>query len=195
MILPGPIDHWSVHADQHGGFKRGVPQFSLGTHVSVVCGDDLRDVFSGRQTARVRHQGSCVQVICCFCAVTGRCHCWRHEVSDYWHHPTDVIAGALIGFWTAVFSYHQYYPVLFSHRSDMPFDPRGPPVSCCRCMWKGRGRRSAISLCRREAAVQAGRRAFYSQSQQRGAAPCRQLIDRVYIYTNTNAFICFAIYK
>ncbi|KAJ1933637.1 hypothetical protein GGF37_006657 [Kickxella alabastrina] len=51
------------------------------------------------------------------------------RVSDYWHHPTDVIAGALIGFWTAVFSYHQYYPVLFSHRSDMPFDPRGPPVS------------------------------------------------------------------
>lgn len=46
------------------------------------------------------------------------------RVADYWHHPTDVFFGAIIGFFTSAFSYHQYYPVLFSPRCDRPFDPR-----------------------------------------------------------------------
>ncbi|KAJ1860389.1 hypothetical protein LPJ57_006706, partial [Coemansia sp. RSA 486] len=50
------------------------------------------------------------------------------RVSDYWHHPSDVIAGALIGLFTATFSYHQYYPVLISNRCDLPYDPRKPAV-------------------------------------------------------------------
>ncbi|KAJ1740427.1 hypothetical protein LPJ78_002982 [Coemansia sp. RSA 989] len=52
------------------------------------------------------------------------------RVADYWHHPTDVFAGAVIGICTATFSYHQYYPLLFSPVCDRPYDPRKhlPPI-------------------------------------------------------------------
>ncbi|KAJ2783685.1 hypothetical protein GGI15_002497 [Coemansia interrupta] len=50
------------------------------------------------------------------------------RVSDYWHHPSDVIAGATIGLFTATFSYFQYYPILISTRCDQPYDPRKPAV-------------------------------------------------------------------
>ncbi|KAJ1906269.1 hypothetical protein LPJ81_001435 [Coemansia sp. IMI 209127] len=46
------------------------------------------------------------------------------RVADYWHHPTDVLFGAMIGIVTATFSYHQYYPVAISPHSDAPFDLR-----------------------------------------------------------------------
>ncbi|KAJ2472721.1 hypothetical protein EV174_005795, partial [Coemansia sp. RSA 2320] len=49
------------------------------------------------------------------------------RVADYWHHPTDVFCGALIGFFTATFSYHQYYPVVISPDCSKPFDPRRAP--------------------------------------------------------------------
>ncbi|KAJ2889975.1 hypothetical protein GGI21_002176 [Coemansia aciculifera] len=49
------------------------------------------------------------------------------RVADYWHHPTDVFCGALIGFFTATFSYHQYYPVVVSPHCSEPFDPRKAP--------------------------------------------------------------------
>ncbi|KAJ2262176.1 hypothetical protein GGI01_001735 [Coemansia sp. RSA 376] len=49
------------------------------------------------------------------------------RVADYWHHPTDVFCGALIGFFTATFSYHQYYPVVFSPHCNRPYDPRKAP--------------------------------------------------------------------
>ncbi|KAJ2811746.1 hypothetical protein FBU31_007717 [Coemansia sp. 'formosensis'] len=49
------------------------------------------------------------------------------RVADYWHHPTDVFCGALIGFFTATFSYHQYYPVVFSSHCGRPYDPRKAP--------------------------------------------------------------------
>ncbi|KAJ2445445.1 hypothetical protein GGF42_005999 [Coemansia sp. RSA 2424] len=49
------------------------------------------------------------------------------RVADYWHHPTDVFCGAVIGFFTATFSYHQYYPVVFSRHCSRPYDPRKAP--------------------------------------------------------------------
>ncbi|KAJ2847922.1 hypothetical protein IWW36_003597 [Coemansia brasiliensis] len=52
------------------------------------------------------------------------------RVADYWHHPTDVFVGAVIGMCTATFSYHQYFPLLISPVCDRPYDPRKrlPPV-------------------------------------------------------------------
>ncbi|KAJ2539993.1 hypothetical protein EV175_006284 [Coemansia sp. RSA 1933] len=46
------------------------------------------------------------------------------RVADYWHHPTDVLFGAMIGLATATFSYHQYFPVAFSPNCANPFDLR-----------------------------------------------------------------------
>ncbi|GAA5978862.1 hypothetical protein JCM5350_004850 [Sporobolomyces pararoseus] len=46
---------------------------------------------------------------------------------DYRHHATDVIAGALLGSWVAVLTYHLYYPTLFSPNCHLPFSPRIPP--------------------------------------------------------------------
>lgn len=45
---------------------------------------------------------------------------------DYRHHPTDVIAGAVIGVLGAWWGYRQYYPALITPESFEPFSPRIP---------------------------------------------------------------------
>ncbi|KAL1410923.1 hypothetical protein Q8F55_001866 [Vanrija albida] len=45
---------------------------------------------------------------------------------DYRHHPTDVIAGAIIGVLGAWWGYRQYYPALVTPKSFKPFRPRVP---------------------------------------------------------------------
>lgn len=42
------------------------------------------------------------------------------RVMDYWHHPTDVLTGLLIGFGTAYGVYRTYYPSLSHPRCDVP---------------------------------------------------------------------------
>ncbi|GAA6006023.1 hypothetical protein JCM11491_004093 [Sporobolomyces phaffii] len=48
---------------------------------------------------------------------------------DYRHHATDVIAGAILGSWVAILTYHLYYPTLLSPHCHLPFSPRIPPVN------------------------------------------------------------------
>jgi len=43
---------------------------------------------------------------------------------DYRHHATDVLAGSLLGFVVAYFSYRQYYPSLAAELSHRPYSPR-----------------------------------------------------------------------
>ncbi|KAI9501212.1 hypothetical protein GGI25_000563 [Coemansia spiralis] len=50
------------------------------------------------------------------------------RVADYWHHPTDVLFGAMIGIVTATFSYFQYYPILISPNCDIPYNIRERPT-------------------------------------------------------------------
>ncbi|KAJ1964796.1 hypothetical protein GGI12_001202 [Dipsacomyces acuminosporus] len=73
-------------------------------------------VFDGR--------GHSVKSFAVFFPLLVACIVGATRVSDYWHHPTDVLFGAFLGIMTATFSYHQYYPVVTSPRSDRPFDPR-----------------------------------------------------------------------
>ncbi|KAK9721777.1 hypothetical protein K7432_003176 [Basidiobolus ranarum] len=49
------------------------------------------------------------------------------RITDYRHHWSDVVAGGLIGFTAAYFSYHQYYPSLKFAHSERPFDTRSNP--------------------------------------------------------------------
>ncbi len=42
------------------------------------------------------------------------------RVMDYWHHPTDVLTGLLLGFSTAYGVYRTYYPSLSHPRCDVP---------------------------------------------------------------------------
>jgi diacylglycerol diphosphate phosphatase/phosphatidate phosphatase len=35
------------------------------------------------------------------------------RIDDYWHHWTDVFAGAILGLGIAYFCYHQHFPSLF----------------------------------------------------------------------------------
>lgn len=46
------------------------------------------------------------------------------RIQDYRHTATQVTWGAIIGILGALFSYHQYYPVLTSRSSQVPFPPR-----------------------------------------------------------------------
>jgi diacylglycerol diphosphate phosphatase / phosphatidate phosphatase len=42
------------------------------------------------------------------------------RVIDHWHHPSDVVAGALLGFFSAMLSYHTCYPHVFSSNAGVP---------------------------------------------------------------------------
>ena len=42
------------------------------------------------------------------------------RVIDHWHHPSDVVAGALLGILSAMLSYHTCYPSVFSSNSGVP---------------------------------------------------------------------------
>lgn len=48
------------------------------------------------------------------------------RIRDYRHHWQDVLVGGLIGMLFASFSYHQYYPSLWSQQPWKPFSPRIP---------------------------------------------------------------------
>ncbi|KAG0561857.1 hypothetical protein KC19_9G098100 [Ceratodon purpureus] len=43
------------------------------------------------------------------------------RVDDYWHHWTDVCAGAAIGLFSAYFCYRQHFPSLFDGSSNVPY--------------------------------------------------------------------------
>lgn len=43
---------------------------------------------------------------------------------DYRHHWQDVTVGAILGTSLAFFSYHQYYPPLWTDNCDEPYAPR-----------------------------------------------------------------------
>mmetsp|Transcript_3182 Transcript_3182/g.4480 ORF Transcript_3182/g.4480 Transcript_3182/m.4480 type:complete len:166 (+) Transcript_3182:646-1143(+) len=47
------------------------------------------------------------------------------RIVDNWHHPSDVIAGGLIGIFSSTISYHLWYPPIFSKTA-------GIPISICR---------------------------------------------------------------
>jgi membrane-associated phospholipid phosphatase len=40
---------------------------------------------------------------------------------DYWHHPSDVLAGILIGIASACLAYHLFYPAVFSKHAGIPY--------------------------------------------------------------------------
>ncbi|GAA5872426.1 hypothetical protein JCM8547_000923 [Rhodosporidiobolus lusitaniae] len=46
---------------------------------------------------------------------------------DYRHHPTDVIAGSILGAVIAWITYSLYYPSLYSPQCHLPYSPRIPP--------------------------------------------------------------------
>lgn len=48
------------------------------------------------------------------------------RVTDYRHHPTDIIAGSLLGLGLAYFSYRLYYPPLDHPMAHKAYSPRIP---------------------------------------------------------------------
>ncbi len=42
------------------------------------------------------------------------------RVHDNRHHPADIVAGSMIGIGCAIFSYHLWYPSVYSSRSGIP---------------------------------------------------------------------------
>jgi len=39
---------------------------------------------------------------------------------DNWHHPSDIIAGSILGIFCSTFSYHLWYPSIFSNHAGIP---------------------------------------------------------------------------
>lgn len=40
---------------------------------------------------------------------------------DFWHHPSDILAGILIGSGSACLAYHLFYPTVFSKHAGIPY--------------------------------------------------------------------------
>jgi diacylglycerol diphosphate phosphatase/phosphatidate phosphatase len=51
------------------------------------------------------------------------------RLMDNRHHPTDVIAGSILGAVVASSIYHQYYPPLWAHNGHRPYKPSAPARS------------------------------------------------------------------
>ena len=43
------------------------------------------------------------------------------RIHDNWHHPSDVLAGSVIGYASACLSYFMFYPSLFDPKSAVPY--------------------------------------------------------------------------
>ncbi|PWN21753.1 acid phosphatase/Vanadium-dependent haloperoxidase [Microstroma glucosiphilum] len=59
----------------------------------------------------------------------GACLIAISRLMDNRHHPTDVIAGAILGAVVASSIYHQYYPPLWAGDGHRPYKPSAPPSS------------------------------------------------------------------
>ena len=42
------------------------------------------------------------------------------RIVDHWHHPSDVLAGTLLGITAATLGYHAFYPAAFSPKAGIP---------------------------------------------------------------------------
>lgn len=51
------------------------------------------------------------------------------RIVDWWHHPSDVVAGSLIGIASAMFAYHQFYPSIRSYKAGLPLTLQSSTLS------------------------------------------------------------------
>jgi len=47
------------------------------------------------------------------------------RIVDQWHHPSDVLAGLLLGGLTSTVAYHAWYPPAWSPDAGVPWSLRG----------------------------------------------------------------------
>jgi len=60
------------------------------------------------------------QIVMAFLPWTYACFVACSRIVDKWHHPSDVLAGSLIGIFASTLSYHLWYPNLYSQHAGTP---------------------------------------------------------------------------
>ncbi|CAG8779165.1 23519_t:CDS:2, partial [Dentiscutata erythropus] len=74
-------------------------------------------------------KGHVYKTIVLLCPITVAAYIAVSRTEDYRHHWQDVVTGGLIGFIFSFFTYHQYYPPLYSPISHRPLSVRLKPHS------------------------------------------------------------------
>lgn len=71
----------------------------------------------GKQYSLVGFQ---VKVLLSFVPLLFSFWCATSRLVDHWHHPSDIIAGSILGTVSSLIAYHLWYPHVFSSYSGIP---------------------------------------------------------------------------
>jgi diacylglycerol diphosphate phosphatase/phosphatidate phosphatase len=78
-------------------------------------------VAAGNEWQSVRHHQPWVTILCCLIPWSWAAFVAASRIVDHWHHPSDVLAGSLLGIACAVVPYHAFYPHVLSTKAGTSF--------------------------------------------------------------------------
>ncbi|KAJ1680262.1 hypothetical protein EV182_000355 [Spiromyces aspiralis] len=109
-----------------GVIDEGYRSFPSGHSSLSFCGMAFLALFIGGKIHVFDQRGHSIKPIIVCLPLLGASLVGASRVADYWHHPEDVIAGAILGISMAWFGYRQYYPPLSSPHCQRPYKSRAP---------------------------------------------------------------------
>lgn len=102
----------------------GFKSFFSGHSSFSFAGLGYLSLYVGGKIHLFDRRGHTAKAWLCICPLVAAALIAISRTMDYRHHATDVLIGGLVGFWTAAFSYHLYYPFLWDAQCHKPFSPR-----------------------------------------------------------------------
>jgi diacylglycerol diphosphate phosphatase/phosphatidate phosphatase len=74
----------------------------------------------GSRVIKLAQYKSILGVLCCLVPWSWSFFIASSRIVDKWHHPSDVVAGSLLGIAAATISYHAFYPCLVTPKAGVP---------------------------------------------------------------------------
>ncbi|KDN44931.1 acid phosphatase/Vanadium-dependent haloperoxidase [Tilletiaria anomala UBC 951] len=117
-ICTRPVDS-SIITD---GFR----SFPSGHSSTAFAGMAFLSLYLAGKVRLFDHRGHAASAWLVFFPMIGATLIAISRLEDYRHHPTDVIAGGILGTIISTTIYHLYYPPLWDRRCQKPWAPRIP---------------------------------------------------------------------
>lgn len=116
---------------RHHTLQDGWRSFPSGHSSFAFAGLGYLSIFFAGQFHVFRPQNNLALVLVALIPLCGAGYIAVSRLQDYRHGPLDVLAGCILGFTSAYFSYRRYFPALYSSKCDQP------TVNASKEMWHG----------------------------------------------------------